>query len=142
MTDLKNKRIAGIDFGMKRTGIAVCDELHITTTPLTTLNTESPDFFDNILKIFNEQRVKAVVVGMPYTMDGSKTDLIHEIENFIEIIKSKSGLNVYIIDESLTSSDAKNLMLTIGKKKSKRNEKGIVDKIASALILRAFLDTL
>lgn len=138
----KGNRILGIDYGLKRTGIAISDELHITANPITTLETIHKDFFRKLGKIIEEFSILDAVVGIPITNDGNKTELIIEIEKFIDNIKSNFNLNVYTIDESYSSQRASRVMLEINKKKSKRKQKGSLDKIAAALILQEFLENL
>lgn len=140
MYKLKGHRIIGIDYGAKRTGIAICDEFHITTRPLATLDTISSEFYVKIHNIILEYDIKYAVIGIPFTKDGNKTEIIKEIENFIKLLKSKFDLTVFTIDESNTSKRASDIMLEIGIKKSKRKQKGSLDKIASALILKDFID--
>lgn len=140
MNNLKGYRILGFDYGAKRTGVAICDELHITTRPLNTFDTSEPNFMQNIQKIIDEYHIKHAVVGIPNINDGNKTKIILEIENFIEKLKSNFNLTVFTVDESYSSRRATDIMLEIGTKKSKRKQKGSVDKIASALILQDFID--
>jgi putative Holliday junction resolvase len=138
----KGNRILGFDYGLKRTGIAVSDELHITCSPVTTLDTNEENFLLNLQKLINEYKIKFAVVGIPFTKDGKKTEFIHEIEKFIQLLKSSFNLTVYTIDESFSSKKANQVMLEINKKRNKRKQKGNIDKIAAALILQEFLDNL
>lgn len=140
--DLKGKRLLGIDYGLKRIGLAICDELHITTTPIDTIENSKDILFPELEKTILYYNIYAIVVGIPFTKDGQKTKLILEIEKFIKILKSKFDLEVFTIDESYSSSRASEIMVQIGKKKSKRKAKGSIDKVASAIILRDFLDNI
>jgi putative Holliday junction resolvase len=138
----KGKRILGIDYGKKRTGFAISDELHITCRPIKTIDTNSDNFFEQIKNIIDEFSIYYVVIGIPFTKDGNRTEWITEIELFIENLKSKFNLNVYTIDESFSSKRASALMIEIGMKKNKRRKKENIDRIASAIILQEFLDQL
>lgn len=137
---LKNKRIMSIDYGLKRTGIAVCDEFHITVTPLEVLDSSSDSFLDRIIEIAEIRSVSAIVVGVPYRLDGEKTELIERIEEFILKLKDRINLPVFEFDESFSTVNATKTLINIGRKKKKRSAKGEKDKIAAALILRDFLE--
>ncbi len=139
--ELKNKRIAAIDYGKRRIGIAVCDILHITVTPKLLIDTKFEDKFTRIAKFVQEESIDALVVGIPERDDDKNKEFIDEIKNFIEKIKEITGLNVYEQDESYSTIDAVNTMISIGYGKKKRREKGNKDKIAAAIILRNFLES-
>lgn len=139
--EIKGKRILGIDFGLARVGTAVCDELHITCNPRLVLDFREEAFWDKLLKLLADERAGAAVVGVPMTYDGTETQLMQTIREFIAELKEKSGLPVYERDESYTSSMAVETMVAIGKKKKNRGKKGETDKIAAAIILREFLNS-
>ncbi|MCX8055872.1 MAG: Holliday junction resolvase RuvX [Ignavibacteria bacterium] len=139
-TNIKGSRILGVDFGLKRVGLAVSDELGITTTPLDTLDYSKQDFWERLITIINKQKVKACVVGVPFHEKQTDTDIINALNVFVDLLRSKSGMDVYVFDESFTSRNAVQTMLAINKPKKKRSQKGEKDKIAAALILRNFLD--
>lgn len=138
--DIKNKKLAGVDYGMKRVGLAVCDEFHVTTSPRKTLLRDSDDFWSELTDALDFESVEGVVVGLPERPDGKNDELIAEIRDFAERLKQLTGLPVYFHDEYLTSKTATRVMIEIGKKKKKRSRKGEKDKVAAALILRNFLD--
>jgi putative Holliday junction resolvase len=140
--ELKNKRIAAIDYGKRRIGIAVCDILHITVTPKLLIDTKTENKFDRIIKFIEDESVDALVVGIPVRDDDKNKDFIDEIKNFIEKLKELTGINVYEQDESYSTIEAVNTMLSIGYGKKKRREKGNKDKIAAAIILRSFLQSI
>jgi len=140
--DMRGKRIAGIDFGTKQVGLAVCDEYHITVSPKGVLFREKPDFWPQLLKMLESERVSAVVVGMPYKPDGSVSGLMRLINDFTKQLKKISGLPVVVFDESFSTMRAFETMEEIGMKKMKRREKGMKDRVAAAVILRDFLDEL
>jgi len=139
---LKAKRIIGIDYGLKRVGLAVCDELHIAITPLTVLSPDENGFWDNLLKIFYNEKVSAVVVGVPLRLDNEKTEVILKIEEFIGNLKEKTSMEILTFDESFSTHRSVETMISIGKKKKKRSKKGSKDLVAAAIILRDFLDEL
>jgi putative Holliday junction resolvase len=136
----KGKRLAGIDFGKKRVGLAICDELHITVTPKLVLDYTSPNFWDQILRFFTDERVSVIILGIPYRHDNSETELMQEIKEFAEQLYEKTNMEVILRDEAFTSVEAVSTMISIGKKKKDRSRKGSKDMIAAAIILRDFLE--
>lgn len=140
--NLKGKRIIAVDYGLKRTGLAVCDELHISITPLTFLKTDSPRFWDNLISILNRENAATVIVGIPHRPDNEKTEVILKIEEFINELQKRTSLKILTFDESFSSNRAIKTMISIGKKKKKRSQKGTDDMIAAAIILRDFLNEL
>ncbi len=137
--ELKGKRILGIDFGLKRVGLAVADEMLITVTPRLTLDYTSQNFWSNLLDFINKERIKFCVVGVPYRDDGMESEVIDSIKVFIDILQEKANLPIIEFDEAFSSLYAERTMLSIGTKKKKRQTKGEKDKIAAAIILNDFL---
>ena len=137
--NFKNKRLAGIDFGLKRVGVAVCDEFHITISPKTTLHYQEDNFWELLLELLVSERIGGVILGVPYRDDNRNEKLIAEIEKFEKILNEKTGLQVIKIDEAYSSKRAVETMIETGKKKKDRAKKENIDKIAAALILRDFL---
>lgn len=138
---LKNKRIAAIDFGLVRVGIAVTDELHISITPKITLLYQKIDFWEKLVNLLKAERIGGIVVGIPFEQNGEYS-LKEEIDIFIDRLNRKADIPIFFQDESYTSVKAVDTMLEIGKKKKKRTEKGMKDRIAAAIILKDFLDNL
>jgi putative Holliday junction resolvase len=137
--DLCGKRIMSIDFGLRRIGFAVCDEMHITTRPIDTyINDEQ--IFNKIEQIISSERISAVVIGVPVRNDDKNKKLIDSIYKFAEEIENKFSIKPIYFDEFLSSKKAASTMVEIGMKKSKRAQKGSLDKIAAAIILRDFLN--
>lgn len=133
------RRVAAIDFGLKRVGFAYCDELHISITPSNTLDYHSPKFWQQLNSKLAELNIKHIVVGVPIWHIENGT-FRRKLFNFINKLSQNPDFDVFTIDESFTSQRATETMFEIGKKKSTRSEKGQKDKIAAALILRDFLD--
>ena len=135
----------GIDFGLKRVGIAVSDELHIAISTEPTLIYSSLHFWDNLKKIILEKQIGGIILGVPF--EKHEEHLMREhIENFEKRLLSemdKLGLEISIEhqDESYSSKEAVYTMLEIGKKKKKRSIKGNIDAISAGLILRKWLDS-
>ncbi len=131
-------RILAIDYGAKRTGIAVTDPLQIIATGLTTVATpELLDFLQNYLAI---ETVEKIVVGEPKHLDGTPTDIALRIEKLKAKLKELfPHIEVVSQDERFTSAEAKSIILTSGVKKKKRRDKALVDKISAVLILQDYL---
>ena len=142
INELKGHRIGALDYGRKRTGFAVCDEFHITVNPKEVFDISEDNFWDKLLICFHRERIDAVVVGLPLREDNNNKEFIDEINDFIEILKQKSGLCVFTTDESFSSKSAIRTMIDIGYGKKKRAKKENTDKIAASIILRDFLNEL
>jgi len=131
-------RIMAIDYGTKRTGIAVTDPLQIIASGLTTVHTS--ELFDFLENYFEEEEVEMVVVGESYHKDGKPTNVMQQIVGFIRKLKKKyPELEVVTQDENHTSSAARDIISQSGIPKMKRRDKGLVDKIAAALILEQYM---
>ena len=134
-------RILGIDYGEARTGFAITDELGITAQGLDTLQSNGSDRFilkiiDELLEIYN---IDTIVVGMPYNMNGTKSERAELTEKLIHKLKCKyNKLKIDYIDERLTTVAAHKTMnfLNINKHK-KRN---IVDTISAVYILETYME--
>lgn len=133
-------RILAIDYGNKRTGLAVTDPLQIIANGLTTVaTTELLSFLENYLAT---EDVETVVIGEPSHADGSPTQLVPHIVGLArKIRKMQAGIHVVMQDERFTSSMAKEAILQSGVGRKKRQEKGLVDKVAATIILQEYLET-
>lgn len=140
--DFRGLRLLAIDYGRRRVGTAVCDELHITVSAREVLQRDHPDFWELLLRLIEKERAAAIIVGVPFRHDGASTPLIGEIEKFIADTAAKSGKTVIPVDESYSSRRAVQTMIAAGVKKQKRAQKGIADAVAAALILREYLNQL
>lgn len=140
MIDTKNKRVLGIDFGLKRVGLAVTDELHISIRPIDTLIYTEPNFWTKFNSIIDAERIGAIVIGVPYRNDDKNNKLIQGIDVFINTVKEKFDIEIIKFDEYMSSKKASMAMIEIGKKKKNRAEKGSLDKVAAAVILRDYLN--
>lgn len=139
LTELKGKRLASVDFGFKRLGVAVCDEMHISITPAKVFDYTSANFWKEFIDFIDKERISAIIVGYPYRQDKSETEVTKEIDNFVSALKQKLELPVYTFDESFSTVRAERLMLELGKKKKQRRKKENKDLISAAIILRDFL---
>lgn len=133
-------RILAIDYGTKRTGIAVTDTLRIIATPLETV--PSNDLL-NFLKVYlQKETVDEFVVGMPKTLKNEDSEIAPLVRKFVEELKKTfPDKPVHLADERFTSSMAMRAMIDGGMKKKDRQVKGNVDKISATIILQSFLDS-
>lgn len=132
-------RIFAIDYGTKRTGLAVTDPLQIIATGLDTVSTEKlKDFIDTYL--FQEQ-VESFVLGEPLYPDGNPAQIHHLVIEFKTYLEKKyPDIPVYLQDERYTSEEAKEIIRKSGVKKKKRRDKSLVDKVSAVLILQDFMN--
>ncbi|HCY96995.1 Holliday junction resolvase RuvX [uncultured Polaribacter sp.] len=131
-------RILAIDFGEKRTGIAVTDELQIIASGLTTVNTTELLFF---LKEYNSQeKVELILIGHPKQMDNSNSESEALILPFIQKLeKLLPQIPMKRVDERFTSKMAFQTMIDGGMKKKQRRNKAMVDEISATIILQSYL---
>ncbi|GAB3180081.1 Holliday junction resolvase RuvX [Telluribacter humicola] len=133
-------RLLAIDYGAKRTGIAVTDPLQIIATALDTVRTH--DLLDFLKKYTQQEPVEAFIVGMPRRLDNTATNNTPLVEAFIKRLRNTfPDIPVYTHDERFTSSMALQSMIASGSKKSDRREKGNIDKISATIILQSYMES-
>ena len=133
-------RILAIDYGKKRTGLAVTDPLQLIATGLTTVQTQTLIPF--LKKYFETEQVELILIGEPKNLNGSDTDATALVEECIRILqKHFPQLPVKKIDERFTSKMAFQSMLDSGLKKKDRQNKALVDEISATIILQEYLRT-
>lgn len=134
-------RIMAIDYGLKRTGVAVSDPLRIIAGGLETVPTSGLDgWIDGYLA---KEAVDIIVVGKPTQMDGSPSQSWAAIEPFIERLRRRHPeCRVVLHDERFTSVLAHRTMIDGGMKKMARRDKAVVDKISATIILQSFMESL
>jgi len=133
-------RLLAIDYGAKRTGIAVTDPLQIIATALETVRTH--DLLDFLKKYSQSEPVEAFIVGMPRRLDNTDTDNTPRVVAFVKSLKKTfPDIPVHTHDERFTSSMALQSMIASGTKKSDRREKGNIDKISATIILQSFMES-
>lgn len=131
-------RIIAIDYGLKRTGIAVTDPLQIIASALTTIS--SARIFTFLEEYFKKENVELILIGDPRNLDDTPTNLSADVHRIIQILKKKfPEVHVKMVDERFSSVMASRAMLAMGMKKSKRRAKGIVDQIAATMMLQEYL---
>ncbi len=131
-------RILSIDYGKKRTGIAVTDPLKIIATGLTTV--ETPKLMKFLKDYFAKEKVEEVIIGMPVNMDDSDTDATPLVKHFIQAFqKHIPSIPITEVDERFTSKMASRAMLDMGLKKKQRQNKALVDEIAATIMLQEYM---
>ncbi len=131
-------RIMAIDYGMKRTGIAVSDNLQMIASPLETVETSK--LHDFLKDYFQHEQVEKVIIGMPYRADGSLPPFAVKIKDFASWLeKNYPHLQIEFIDERYTSKLAQQTLIQAGVKKKKRSQKGALDRMAAAIMLQEYL---
>ena len=132
-------RILAIDYGTKRTGIAVTDESQTFAFGLETVRTA--DIFPFLEAYLVKEKVTEVVVGEPKRMNNTPTDATVHIRAFIKQFEKKyPEITVHRMDERFTSTIAKQSILASGVKKKGRTDKGLVDLVSAVLILQSWLE--
>lgn len=132
-------RILAIDYGTKRTGLAVTDPLQIIATALETV--DSVQLISYLKKYFEKEQVSEIVIGMPKKLNNTDSENAAAVKKFIGQFKqSFPSIPVKEMDERFTSSLALDAMISGGMKKKDRQVKGNVDKISAVLILQNYME--
>lgn len=134
-------RIIGIDYGKKRTGIAVTDPAQMIASPLTTVQAQETIKF--LKEYVQKEAVETFVVGHAKTLQNEDSDSMQYIKPFVSRLQKQfPTIPVKMVDERFTSKMAQQAMITGGMKKSDRQNKGNVDKISASIILQSYLEQL
>ncbi len=131
-------RIICIDYGLKRTGLAVTDPLRIIATGLTTV--ESPKLITFLKDYFQNEKVSLILIGEPWNMDDTATHATPLVLKCIkELQKNFPNIPIEKVDERYTSKMASQAMIEMGLKKKQRRNKALVDEIAATIMLQEYL---
>lgn len=134
-------RIICIDYGLKRTGIAVTDPLKIIATGLTTI--PSPELIKFLKDYFKREEVELLLIGEPKNWDDTDTHATPLVHSIIKKLKKEfPALPIKTVDERYTSKMASQAMLEMGLKKMQRRNKALVDEIAATIMLQEYLRSL
>jgi putative holliday junction resolvase len=130
-------KILAIDFGLKRTGLAITDDLAIIASPLTTV--DSSTLMEFLLQLFGKETISTIVLGFPTRLDGSDTHITENVRLLQEVLaKQFPQCDIVLQDERFSSSRAMETIHLAGKKKQMK-QKSLVDKLAATLILQDYL---
>jgi putative holliday junction resolvase len=133
-------RILAIDYGLKRTGIAVTDPLQLIANGLTTVETKTLIGF--LQDYLQKEEVETIVVGEPRQMDYSHSEIEPAIRQFIAEFKKKvPDAKIERFDECFTSRLATQAMIAAGYKKKDRRKKELIDKVSATIILQSYLES-
>lgn len=134
----KMPRILSLDYGIKRTGVAVTDEMQIIASGLTTVASDGLIIF--LKDYFSKEKVEKVIIGEPKQMNGLPSESAPIIEKFIkEFIKEFPEMPLDRVDERFTSKMAFQTMIDSGLKKKQRQNKALVDEIAATIMLQDYM---
>jgi len=132
-------RILAIDYGLKRTGIAVTDPLQIIASPLEMVRTH--ELIEYLKNYFNNEAVECVVLGYPVDSLSRETDSTRHVKGFANLFKKTfPHLSLILEDERYTSKMALQSMIANGSTKAQRKDKGNIDKVSAAIILQSYLE--
>lgn len=134
-------RIIAIDFGLKRTGLAITDAANIIATPLETV--DSTDLMKRIKELVLQNNVDTLVLGEPKNLDNSPTHITANVHLLKEALQNEvKDVRVVLYDERFTSKMALDSMIKGGASRKQRREKGNLDKVSAAIILQSYLDSI
>jgi putative Holliday junction resolvase len=131
-------RLMAIDYGLKRVGLAVSDNMQVIATALNTVPTV--DIFPYLKDYMTREQVDAIVVGDPKQLDNTPSESAKAVHLFVEELGNQfPDIDIYKIDERFTSKIASQTIAKSGKTKKARQEKGLIDTVAAVLILQDFM---
>lgn len=137
-------RIMGLDYGAKTVGVAISDELLMTAQPLETIRRERETKLRQTLArieaLMAEYEVEKVVIGLPKKLNNEEGDRCDKTREFAAMVERRSGLEVVLWDERLTTVSADAVLAEGGV--AKKNRKEYIDKVAASLILKGYLESL
>ena len=134
-------KILSIDYGMKRTGIAITDSSNIFATGLDTVATNEIYVF--LEKLFQTEEIGTIVIGRPMNLQNKPTDATGPSDTLARKLEKKyPEMKIARVDERFTSKMAKKAMFAGGMKKKDRRNKKMIDKVSATIILQSYLDTL
>lgn len=132
-------KILGIDFGLKRTGLAITDEKQIIASPL--MGVDSVHLMKTLQDLNRKENIEKFVLGYPLRLDGSDTHVTENIRILKEVLEKEFNKEVILFDERYSSATASQI-LHLGGKKSQQKDKKLVDKVAASVILSNYLENL
>lgn len=133
-------RVLAIDFGLKRTGMAISDPLKMIANPLPTVQTFH---LENEIKTkCNEYEIECLLIGEPKDLKNEAEAIESHIQGLIKRLKTSSGLDIRRIDERFSSKMASHAISKSGITKKKKQQKSLIDQVAATILLQEFLDNL
>ena len=133
-------RYLAIDHGQKRTGLAVSDASETLVSPHSVIETQKEEeLLKRVVSIIDEEKIEAVVIGLPFNMDGSEGPRAKKVRAFGKLLSDRLQIPVLFHDERLSSFEAEQLIVDLELTRKKKKKR--LDAIAAAEILKGFLDT-
>jgi putative holliday junction resolvase len=137
--DLPPRRVLALDYGRRRIGLAISDELGITARPLAVLaRTNRRNDLRRLREVARQHNVRLIIVGHPLHLDGSVSEMAGECARFAARVQKELGIEVVLADERLTSRTAGEMLAT--GQPAQRRRRGPVDDVAAAIMLRDYLE--
>jgi putative Holliday junction resolvase len=134
------KKIA-IDFGLKRTGLAITDSSNIIASPLTTI--DSAILIDYVKKLTSQENIDTIILGEPKRLNNEDTHISENVRLLFQVLQSSfPEISVILMDERFTSKMAAQSMHVMGMKKKQLMDKRLVDQISATLILQSYLNSI
>ncbi|MBU2055118.1 MAG: Holliday junction resolvase RuvX [Proteobacteria bacterium] len=134
-------RILGLDYGSRRIGVAICDELGMTAQGLATITRKNREAdLEQIAGFVRRYAVEKIVIGYPLRLDGSEGIQCGKINRFVRRLEDRFSLPVIRRDETLSTKEAEEILSQRGVRREKRRE--VIDRVAAAIVLQGYLDTL
>ena len=134
-------RILGLDIGDRRIGVAISDPVEIIASPLTVITRDNESStLDAIVRLVDQYDVKRIVIGLPYSLDGSLGIQASKVKDFVDKLSRSTSSGIELRDERLSTVGAQRLLRGAGNKKAR--EKSRLDAAAAAYILQGYLDSL
>lgn len=131
-------KIVSIDFGLKRTGIALSDDARMFAFGLETV--ESNQLMSYLVELKEKEKFTTIVLGMPKRLNNQDSHITENVRLLAEALKNQFvGIDVVLLDERFTSKMASQSMYTAGATKKQRKEKGLIDKVSATIILQSYL---
>ena len=134
-------RILGLDVGDKRIGVAISDPEEVLASPLTTITNEnSQNAIDAIIRLVDQHDVKLIVIGLPYSLDGSISVQTNKVMDFVDRLSKDTKTSIETWDERLSTVAVERLLKEVDNKKANKRDRR--DAAAAAFILQGYLDSL
>lgn len=135
------KRIVGVDFGLKRTGLAITDENNIIASGLTTVRTH--EVMEFLIQTISEKNVGTIVLGEPKRLNMEDSHSSANVRLFQEALEKQfPGLSIVLMDERFTSKMAVQSLVDGGVSKKKRKQKELIDEVSATIILQSYMATI
>jgi len=135
------KKFIGLDVGDVRIGVAKSDPLGILATAFEVIDRNLVNPVERIKEILDDEGTKKIVVGLPKSLDGTKKRQVEKVEEFVEEMKKNiPNIEVFMVDERYTTTEAEHYLKNYSKKNGKERRK-VVDMVAASIILQKYLDT-